>query len=253
MKQTPASSSPRFAALISQLKKLFRTHDENSHAVTSALDELKSRYPLPPVQLIPKGVWPHEPNCLVSIQTHIKSTFADAVNLLKSTGRDVSLEDEKYLHYLLTHICGWSATYPQHCEDPWVDFFHVQYPQLQGLVPILDSITYPEELEEFPEDNYFREPRFILLATSDQYYIYDAHEMSQQQLFFAGDTLRDVYIGLKEWRWAESSEDMWEIVKDEGEYRDPCDYFLTYERKENGNFAIIGSTEEILGKSQKGF
>ena len=81
--------------------------------------------------------------------------------------------------------------------------------------------SYPEELEDFPDDYRFEQPRFILLATSDQYFIYDVHEMSQQQLFFAGNTLKDVYIGLKEWRWAESSEDMWEIVKDEGEYFDP--------------------------------
>ena len=31
------------------------------------------------------------------------------------------------------------------------------------------------------------------------------------------------------------------------------DYFLIYERKENGNFGILGSKEEILGKAQKGF
>ena len=62
------------------------------------------------------------------------------------------------------------------------------------------------------------------------------------------DTLEDVYVGLKDWRWAESSEDMWDMVEDGGEYLDPDIYFVTYKRKQNGNFGIHGSTEEYPGK-----
>jgi len=250
-RRAPSSLSQGFYNRISHIKTLLSTHDETSDAVTSALEELRFWYHLPPIQVIPKGVWPNEPNCYVSIQTHLKSTFADAINLLKATGRDLSVSDKKYLHLLLTHVCGWSATYPDHMNDSWIKFFHIRYPQLEGLMPSLDSMTYQEELIDFPEDHNFREPRFFLLATFDQYFIWDASDWGQDGLFLAGDTLEDVYDGLKNWRWAESSEDMWPMVEDGGEYLDPGSYFITYKRKRNGNFGIVGSTEEYPGKMRK--
>lgn len=242
---SPASLG--FETHISQIENLLATQDETSDAVTSALQELRSRYPLPPVQIIPKTVWPRESDCVVSVRTHLKSTIADAVNNLTSTGRNLSLVDEKYLRLLLTHPCGWSATYPEHFQDSWVEFFHVRYPQLEGLVPILDSMTYREELKDFPEDHYFRRPRFILLATSDRYFIWDASDWGQDGLFYAGDTLEEVFTGLRDWRWAESSENSWEMLEDGGEYLEPDFYFITYEHRKKGSFGILDSMEEIPG------
>jgi hypothetical protein len=200
LRSAPSSPSPGFDDRISHIRRLFRTQDETSDAVTSALKELRSLSPLPPIQIIPKAVWPNEPKCHVSVQTHLKSTVEDAVNLLKSTGRDLSVVDEKYLRLLLTHDCGWSATYSDHINDSWVKFFHIRYPQLEGLMPILDSMTYREELIDFPDGHDFREPSFFLLATCDRYFIWDASDWGQDGLFFAGDTLEDVYAGLKDWR-----------------------------------------------------
>ena len=253
LRTAPSPPSPGFDNCISHIEQLLSTQDETSDALTSALEELRSWYPLPPIQIIPKGVWPKEPTYHVSVQTHLKSTFADAVTLLKATGRDLSVADEKYLHLLLTHDCGWSATYSNHMNDSWVKFFHIRYPQLEGLMPILDSMTYQEELIGFPDDHDFREPRFFLLATSDQYFIWDAIDWGQNELFFAGDTLEDVYAGLKDWRWAETSTDMWDKVEDVGDYLDLDFYFFTYKRNKNGNFGIYGSTEEYPGKKRKGF
>jgi hypothetical protein len=248
----PSPPSPRFHDCISHIKHLVRTQDGTSDAVASALKELMSLYPLPPVQVIPKGVWPNEPNCNVSVKTHLKSTFSDAANLLKATGRVLSAADEKYLELLLTHVCGWSATYPDHMDDPWVKFFHVRYPQVKGLVPILDSMTYHEELIYFPDNYNFKEPRFFLLATSDRYFIWDASDWSEDELFDTGNTLEDVYNGLKDWRWARSYGNMWDVVEDGEEYLDSAYYFVTYKRNENGNFGIYGSTEEYPGKRRKG-
>jgi hypothetical protein len=205
----PASPTiPGFHNRISHLRHLVETDDYA--AASLALNELRSRFPRPPVQLIPNGIWTKEPNCHVSVQTHLKSTFADAVNLLTATGRQLSVADEKYLRLLLTHVCGWSATYPSHVNDSWVNFFHVRYPQLQGLVPILDSMTYPEELADFPDDYGFPHPRFCLLATSECFFIWDASDWGQDGLFVAGDTLEEVYTGLRDWKWAESYEDVWD-------------------------------------------
>ena len=231
-----APSQP-FDKRISYLVHSFETDDDPSHTITSALNDLRSVFPLPSVQIIPRGVWPYEANTPISIQTHLKSNFADAVNILRATGRTVSEADEKYLRLLLTHQCGWSATYPEHMDDPWVEYFRTRYPQLKGLVPILDSMTYLEELAYFPDGYTFRSPHFFLLATNDSYFVYDATD-GQEELLIAGETLEDVYNGMKDWRWADSSQDPWDIVKQE---RIPdTEPFPHYYRKESGNFGIHG-------------
>ena len=189
-----------------------------------------------------------------SVQTHLKSTFADAVNLLKTTGRNVSSTDEQYLRLLLTHSCGWSATYPEHMNDSWVtEFFEARYPQLKGLVPILDSMTYEEELVHFPDEYHFKFPRFFLLATSNCFYFFDATD-GEDGLRIAGETLEEVYEGVRDWRWADVSDDPWDFV-DEEIYIPPMEYFRTYYRKENGNFGKYGTQSrnvEIPGKVRPG-
>ena len=201
--------------------------------------------------MIPTGAWPKESTSQICIKTHLKSIFEDAVKLIKATGRDLSATDEKYLHLLLTHNCGWSATYPEHMNDEWVKFFEIRYPQLKGLVPILDLMTYQEELAQFPDGFSFPAPHFFLLTTSDCYYIYNATD-GENELCIAGNTLEEVYIGLKEWKWAEISEDPWEFVEEEV-CISPTPIFPTYYRKRNGNFGMWagpGSDKiEIPGKS----
>ena len=63
---------------------------------------------------------------------------------------------------------------------------------------VLDPMTYQEELIHFPDDHDFTEPQFFLLATSYHYFIWDASDWGQDGLFLAGDTLEDVYVGLKD-------------------------------------------------------
>ena len=226
--------SQSFREKLTYLKALLKTEEENSHAVNLTLKELNLFTPR--VQIIPKGVWPKESTNRISIQTHLKSTFEDAVRLLQGTGRNLSSSDEKYLHLLLTHACGWSATYPEHMFDDWVKFFNLRYSQLKGLVPILDSLTYREELSDFPLKFLFQRPQFFLLATPDCYYIFDAID-GEDGLQIAGKTLEEVYTGLKEWRWADCSDDPWEFVEEE-EWLEPWDYFPTYYNKDNGNFGM---------------
>lgn len=249
----------RFASLFGYLKpaaavpstslKNPLTEDEISDEISVALNELGSFSAQQPIQPIPRGVWPNEPNCLVSVQTHLKSTFKDAIKLLTATGRHLSASDEKYLQLLLTHVCGWSATYPEHNDDSWVKFFYARYPQLESLAPILDSMTYREELIDFPDDYSFPEPRFFLLATADRYFIYDASDWTDDQLYIAGETLEEVYTGLKDWRWAYSYGSRWDVVEEEGDkYLDPDCYFVTYKRNINGTFGILGNAEVIPGK-----
>lgn len=149
--------SPSFDDRISRLRKLLKTHEDTSDAVTLVLKDLSSYFPY--IHVIPKGVWPNEPRNRISVQTHLKSTFAYTVNLLETTGRNISWTDEHYLSLLLTHSCGWSATYPEHMNDPWfTEFFKVRYPQFNWLIRILDSMTYEEELVHFQDEYHFRFP-----------------------------------------------------------------------------------------------
>ena len=111
----------------------------------------------------------------------------------------------------------------------------------------MDSITYPEELKDFPESHRLRKPWFFLLATPDCYYVYDATE-GEEALFVAGESLEEIYVGMRDWRWADSSDNMWEIV-DEVESVSPTDYFPKYYRKENGTFGKWGSNEEYPRKA----
>jgi hypothetical protein len=135
----------------------------------------------------------------------------------------------------------------------WSDFFPVSYRQLKGLVPILDSMTYLEELEDFPDDYNFRAPQFFLLATPNCYFVYDATDGVAEGLFIAGETLEEVYHGLKDWRWAESSEDPWDFVE-EGELGYGCPAFRHYYRKEDGTFGdwFGARLEELPGKARPG-
>lgn len=144
---------------IDHIYKLLKSHDFFSNEITSALNDLRTSHPLPPVEVVSPDIWPRD--------------VVDAVTLLKTTGRTVSAEDEKYLHLLLTHPSGWSATYPDHMDDSWVNFFHIRYPHLNGLVPILDSITYLNELEHLPSGLDPAEPSFFLLATPESFFIYN--------------------------------------------------------------------------------
>jgi len=99
-------------------------------------------------------------------------------------------------------------------DDPWVKFFRLRYPQMKELVPILDSMTYLEELVGFPDNCTFPPPRFILLATATSDFVYDTTD-GEDGLRISGDTLEEVYNGLKDWRWADSSEDPWDFVTKE--------------------------------------
>ena len=115
-------------------------------------------------------------------------------------------------------------------------------------------MTYQEELAQFPDGFLFERPRFFLLATSDCYYIFDATD-GEDGLRIAGETLEEVYTGLMEWRWADSSEDPWDFVEEE-EYINPIGYFPTYYQRDNGNFGMWAGSKsrnvEIPGKGWMG-
>jgi hypothetical protein len=78
-----------------------------------------------------------------------------AVENIKATGRPFDSSDKKYLHYILQSPFGWSATWKSHQNDSWVKHVQYRFPHVKNLQPILDDMTWPEEVHLF---------RFICIA-----------------------------------------------------------------------------------------
>ena len=93
-------------------------------------------------------------------------------------------------------------------------------------------MTWPEEIELFPSDYGTGFPNYLLFADKISFYFYD---FDMDWLLRAGNTLREVYWGLRQRRWTDKEErrwcgeddslEMWEIEPDNGEEYDRYDYF----------------------------
>jgi hypothetical protein len=222
-----------FDTRVAVLRNKLRYGKASIQEVTPAINDLLEISKGLPVVIIREDIWGKRLGVLV--KTHLHSTFEDAVaNVVTATGRALTENDEHYLGLLLTHWCGWSATYREHMDplEPWMVFFQLRYPHLQDLRLILDSLTYPEEVENLPEGYQPLRPELFLLATPERYYVYDC-TAENDGLFEAGPTLKDVYRGMKEWRFLRVEENRWPVekvittVSQQG-------YFPEYYREPNG-------------------
>jgi hypothetical protein len=219
---------------------LLRDYDPDSPEVTAALNDLRAFSPVPFAEVVPREVWG---TALVTSRAHLKSGFKDAVANITATGRTLSPDDEHYLRLILTHPCGWSPTYTEHMNDDWVKFFQMEYPHLEGLVPILDSLTYMEELIHLPYGLRPTRPTFFLLATSECYYVYDFSD-GAESMCRVGFTLEDVYTGMNDYLYAGFQDNAW--PEEDGEcWGDAKDYLPVFYRKENGRFGRVWSNKEF--------
>lgn len=230
-----------FEEYFSRLSDAVHKHGFPSPEATSALNALRAFSPVPHVEATPEGVWDIP---TISIRTHMKSTLADAVMNIESIGWKLSSEDIDYLRLLLTHECGWSATSPERMNDHWMSFFKTSYPHVTGLVPILDTMTYPEEFKYLPDGRIPPRANFFLLATPESYYVYDCSSTPADAgygLNRVGKTLKDVYIGMKEWKYCGNLgwNDPWE-VEDEKVELDYREYFPIYDCDKDGMYRKYG-------------
>jgi hypothetical protein len=205
--------------------------------VYRALDDLCTIYPLPPTEIVDAGIWGTD-TAILRINTHLKSEFADAVSNIERAGHIVTPAEEHLLRLILTHWCGWSATDRSHLDDAWVKCLQAMYAHLNGLLPVLDSLVWAEELTRYPEGKSPPEPSFFLLATPRCYYVY---ALDDSTLFRAGDSLEEVYMGLKQCRFHGDKEgdwpaEPWSLPVD----LEVCDYFPVYgpTRNSDGTFNL---------------
>ena len=93
-----------FQAGIYHLNNLVSKHGSSSPEVISALKKHRALFPNPHVEIVGNDIWDY--HC-VSVRTHLKSTFADAVSNIEATCRILSPDDKKFLKsFTLTLVVG---------------------------------------------------------------------------------------------------------------------------------------------------
>ena len=206
---------------------------------------LQTTYPwiqTPQINL-PDGPWPAAKPYYVH-KSHIMTedeNYRITVENIARTGRTLDEEEAKYLRYLLCYPSGWSATSPLHHDDSWVHYIQHRFSHIDKLRPILDDMTWPEEIPLLASDYGPGFPQYLLFANAETFYFY---KFDGDGLFRAGNTLKEVYYGLLQRRWAGEDEtrEMWFVEPDNGEEYDPYDYFPFW----RGAFDENGGETEVL-------
>jgi hypothetical protein len=148
-----------------------------------------------------------------------------------------------YLRIILTHWSGWSATDPDHLHDPWVQFIQALFPHVEGLMPVLDSLVWPEEVARMPPGSCPRQASLFLLANAHSFYVFQLDGLG---MWCAGQSLEEVYIGLKESRFIGDEGDDWTPESMEYIDQDERDYFLSYiDRNGDGMFSLANELQEF--------
>ena len=221
-----STQSPRFPSYSAHYTALWRCLKADSSVSPEAvelLEALQTQWPnAPPHQILYGEPWEFsEP--MIRTNTHRSNDFDAAVQNIVNTGRIIPESEESYLRYLLSYCCGWSATSPQHMEDPCFKYIQWRFRHLGHLHPLLDNAWWSEDVQILPMGVEASLPSHILLATAESYYVY-IPEMDT--LYNAGNTLKDVFLGLKEGRDKGTPEDgSWEYEELPDIEHNHCRYF----------------------------
>jgi hypothetical protein len=203
--------------------------------VVAAVNDLKACFPKPPVEIVRGGLWGIKKDLLV-VKTHLKSVFNDAMDRMASCNKDISVSEQYHLRYILSHPCGWSpmSTAAAAEHDAWMRYLQAEYAHLKNLQPILDSLTWPEELAAYPDGLDPSVPSLFLLATPDSFYVYD---FENRRMCLAGTSTKEVYDGLKEKRYQGDKEGDWNEEPCSLDI-DPAPYFPVYNRSREDGFVL---------------
>jgi hypothetical protein len=255
-----SASSPAFASkpTLCHLSKLLEGYPDTEDEVKSTILALQAAYPsIPTLQInAPDGPWPTLKPHYVH-KSHIlteEENIRIAVENIARTDRTLDETEMKFLCYILCYPSGWSATSPKHHEDAWVHYIKHRFSHIDNLQPILDDMTWPEEIELLAGDYGTGFPNYLLFANPTSFYFY---HFDTDWLLRAGNTLEEVYWGLRQRRWTDKEErrwcgedyslEMWEIEPNNEEEYDRYDYFPVWTGGENGN---SGDTEVLSNPLQ---
>jgi hypothetical protein len=231
-----------FNILIDLETKLDTMHPSSS-TVQSLLHRLQEKMPYHPPLEIVSGP---PPIALLRIDRHLNSTFEDA---LENLGFPLPANEESFLRDLIHHPCGWSATPSQHRNASGFRYINKLFPQLNNsLEPVLDNGTWPEDAPYIPPGLEPGPPTFVLfisksLPISRYYLLFD------YTLFRAGNTLKEVFVGMNDFRYAAWTRKPdfvpWEAEDPCSDYDDIESYFPHYEHHPgHGNWCLAWQTPE---------
>jgi len=220
---------------------------EEVEAVIRIIRELYPAIPTPKI-IYPGGGW-HLDKPVYVHKSHLiqeAENFETALANVATKRMTVDSSEERiFLRHLLEHPFGWSATIPSHHNDAWVHYLRHVF-TLPDLTPVLDDMTWEEEVKLLPYGYGIGGPRYLLFIDSAGYYFY-AFEMDE--LWRARKSLEEVYLGIRERRWWVGSENPWERVQDNGEDYEHYDYFPVWRGgvEENGtnNFRLAYSLRDF--------
>jgi hypothetical protein len=234
--RTPESLAAGFDYHVYRVEQLLESHQMDSAELQTAFEELRRTFPQPPTELVGSEIW-GTAEASIRVNSHLKSDLSEAIANIQNTGRQITADDEQWLKLLLSHWSGWSATDPEHFHDPWVRFIQALFGHIEGLVPVLDSLTWPTELKQFPVGFTPIEPSFFLLATLEYFYLFDLDGLG---FYRAGRSLEEVYQGIKECRFAGGKEGDWKPEEWCDLDLDDRDYFPVYGHVRNidGSFNL---------------
>jgi hypothetical protein len=227
-----SSAEPYWSTYVEHLKG-YSTQDE----VQAAVEAWQHPFPgIPkPLFIFPGGPWPTLKPHYVHKGHLIEEpeNFKMAVDNIEMAGMTVGDSDKEYLRYILCYPSGWGSTHPSHHNDSWVHYVKHRFPQVENLYPVLDDMTWPEEIDKLPDGYGPGEPGYFLLANVTSFYFY--YHLTDQ-LLRAGSSLKEVYLGLldRKWCYQTPSEDQWFSESNNGEEYDLGDYFplWTHNRRE---------------------
>jgi hypothetical protein len=96
-------------------------------------------------------------------------------------------------------------------DDGWVRYIRALPKEpIEGLYPILDSLTWPEDIEKYPPGTYPVDLSFFLFATPVKYYIYCYED---DDFHVAGDSMLEVYERMKVARFHGDKEGDWPVLE----------------------------------------
>ena len=216
----PEQAARAFVELVMELREVIKTEDREK--AERLLQHLRHHYPIPAMDILRKDVWGIRSDALI-LRTHGSIDISEAVRNLEATGRNVMDDDIQQLQLLASHWCAWSPTSSAHRKDSWVKYLHYSYPEVDGSLPIFDSLIWPDEIKRYPIGHVPRPPFLFLLATRDKFYVFNFENWCMME---AGNTLAKVIEGMRKNSFDEDSS--WRVLQRKGN-KGLSDYFPVYD------------------------